>query len=157
MMVFQGPARVFNSEEEGTAAILEGKIKPGDVVVIRYEGPRGGPGMQEMLTPTATIMGQGLGASVALITDGRFSGASHGASIGHISPEAAAGGLLGLVEENDIISIDIPAKKLELVLDEAVIEKRRASWTGPPERNVSDFLKRYASQVTSAAQGAVFK
>ncbi len=157
MMVHKGPARVFNSEEEGTAAIMAGKIKAGDVVVIRYEGPKGGPGMQEMLTPTATIMGQGLGSSVALITDGRFSGATRGASIGHISPEAAAGGLIGLVEDGDIISINIPARQLELLVDEAEIEIRRQAWAGPPNRGVTGYLARYAAQVTSAAQGAVFK
>ncbi|MDR1193978.1 MAG: dihydroxy-acid dehydratase [Peptococcaceae bacterium] len=156
MMTHQGPARVFDSEEEGTAAIMAGQIKAGDVVVIRYEGPKGGPGMQEMLTPTATIMGQGLGGSVALITDGRFSGATRGASIGHVSPEAAAGGPIGLVREGDIIQIDIPSRRLELLVDEAELERRRHLWIGGPDRGLSGYLARYAAQVTSAAQGAVF-
>ncbi len=157
MMVHKGPAKVYDSEEAGTAAILAGEIKPGDVVVIRYEGPKGGPGMQEMLTPTATIMGQGLGGSVALITDGRFSGASRGAVIGHVSPEAAAGGLIGLVENGDIISIDIPSRKLELLVDDAELARRREAWQGAPDKGFGGYLARYASMVTSAAQGAVFK
>ena len=125
MMVRDVTARVFNSEEEGVEAILGGKIKKGDVVVIRYEGPRGGPGMREMLTPTSAIVGMGLGADVALITDGRFSGGSRGAAIGHVSPEAADGGLIGLVQDGDTIHIDIPGRKLELVVPEAEIEERR--------------------------------
>lgn len=157
MMVHTGPAKVYDSEEAGTAAILKGEIKPGDVVVIRYEGPKGGPGMQEMLTPTATIMGQGLGSSVALITDGRFSGASRGAVIGHVSPEAAAGGLIGLIENGDKISIDIPARKLELLVDEAELDRRRKAWKGAPDKGFGGYLARYASLVTSAAQGAVFR
>ncbi|MCL1805137.1 MAG: dihydroxy-acid dehydratase [Clostridiales bacterium] len=157
MMVFRGRARVFDSEEEGAAAIMEGRILPGNVVVIRYEGPRGGPGMQEMLTPTATLMGQELGSSVALITDGRFSGVTRGAAIGHISPEGAAGGLISLIRDDDFIDIDIPARKLELLVDEAEIRRRREEWTGPPDRGVGGYLARYAAQVSSAAQGAIFK
>ncbi|MDR0469385.1 MAG: dihydroxy-acid dehydratase, partial [Peptococcaceae bacterium] len=137
MMIFRGRARVFDSEEEGAAAIMEGKILPGNVVVIRYEGPKGGPGMQEMLTPTATLMGRELGSTVALITDGRFSGVTRGAAIGHISPEGAAGGLIALIQDDDIVSIDIPARKLELLVDEAEIEKRRKAWAGPPDRGAS--------------------
>jgi len=156
MMVHRGPARVFDSEEEATAAILAGSIKQGDVVVIRYEGPRGGPGMREMLTPTSALAGMGLDASVAFITDGRFSGATRGASIGHVSPEAAAGGVIALIKEGDIISIDIPNRCLELVVDSGEIEQRRKAWAGPPDRGLQGYLKRYANRVTSAAQGAVF-
>jgi dihydroxy-acid dehydratase len=157
MMAHQGPARVFNSEEDACTAIYAGKIQAGDVVVIRYEGPKGGPGMQEMLAPTAAIMGQGLGESVAMVTDGRFSGATRGACIGHASPEAAAGGLLALVQDGDLISIDIPARRLELLVAAEEIAKRRAAWTGPPDKGASGYLARYAAQVTSAAQGAVFR
>lgn len=157
MMVHKGPARVFNSEEECVEAIMGGRIVPGDVIVVRYEGPKGGPGMREMLTPTSAIAGMGLDSSVALITDGRFSGASRGASIGHISPEAAAGGLIGLVEEGDIISIDIPNNKLELLVDEKTIESRKAKFV-PLEKPVPDgYLKRYRKMVTSANTGAVFE
>ena len=131
MMLHTGPARVFNSEEEAIEAIYAGNIVPGDVVVIRYEGPKGGPGMREMLNPTSAICGMGLGESVALITDGRFSGATRGASIGHVCPEAAQGGPIGLVEEGDIISIDIPACKIELQVDEATLAARRAKWICP--------------------------
>lgn len=155
MMVHQGPARVFDSEEDATEAITGGRIHPGDVVVIRYEGPKGGPGMREMLTPTATIAGMGLGESVALITDGRFSGATRGASIGHISPEAAAGGVIALVEEGDIVSIDIPARKLELLVDEKTLADRRERWKAP-HRELSGYAKRYAQHVTSGSTGAVF-
>ena len=157
MMVHKGPARVFDSEETASAAILGGKIKSGDVVVIRYEGPKGGPGMQEMLTPTAALVGFGLERSVALITDGRFSGATKGAAIGHVSPEAAAGGLIGLVEEGDNILVDIPARKLELLVDEAEITKRRAAYKGAPDRHLTGYLKRYAQLVTSGSRGAVFE
>ena len=157
MMVHKGPARVFDSEETASAAILGGKIKSGDVVVIRYEGPKGGPGMQEMLTPTAALVGFGLERSVALITDGRFSGATKGAAIGHVSPEAAAGGLIGLVEEGDTILVDIPARKLELLVDEAEITKRRAAYKGAPDRHLTGYLKRYAQLVTSGSRGAVFE
>lgn len=157
MMVHQGPARVFNSEEECIEAIMAGKIGSGDVVVVRYEGPKGGPGMREMLTPTSAIAGMGLDSSVALITDGRFSGASRGASIGHISPEAAAGGLIGIIEEGDIISIDIPNNKLELLVDEDTIASRKAEFV-PLEKPVPNgYLKRYRKLVTSANTGAVFE
>lgn len=157
MMVRDVTARVFNSEEEGVEAILDGKIKKGDVVVIRYEGPRGGPGMREMLTPTSAIVGMGLGADVALITDGRFSGGSRGAAIGHVSPEAADGGLIGLVENGDTIHIDIPGRKLELVVPETEIEERRKRFV-PLEKDVkSPFLRRYAKLVTSAATGGAYK
>ena len=155
MMVHSGPARVFDSEEDATAAIAGGKIHPGDVVVIRYEGPKGGPGMREMLTPTAMIAGMGLGESVALITDGRFSGATRGASIGHVSPEAAAGGIIALVEEGDTVSVDIPARKLELLVDEETLEQRRKVWK-PRIRQLSGYAKRYAQHVTSGSTGAVF-
>jgi len=157
MMVRDVTARVFNSEEEGVEAILDGKIKKGDVVVIRYEGPRGGPGMREMLTPTSAIVGMGLGADVALITDGRFSGGSRGAAIGHVSPEAADGGLIGLVEYGNTIHIDIPGRKLELMVPEAEIEERRKRFV-PVEKDVkSPFLRRYAKLVTSAATGGAYK
>lgn len=156
MYVHSGPARVFNSEEEAMAAISGGKIRKGDVVVIRYEGPVGGPGMREMLSPTSAIVGAGLGEDVALITDGRFSGATRGAAIGHVCPEAAVGGLIGLVEEGDIISIDIPACKIDLLVDEETIAKRRAKFT-PALRPVDGYLKRYRAQVSSSSEGAVFK
>ena len=157
MMVHKGPARVFNSEEDCVDALLADKIKAGDVIVIRYEGPRGGPGMREMLSPTSALAGMGLDNSVALVTDGRFSGASRGASIGHISPEAASGGAIALVEEGDSISIDIPNNKLELLVDEAVLAKRRETWK-PVEKTVPEnsYLKRYRRMVTSANTGAVF-
>ena len=157
MLAFSGAAKVYDSEEEGATAIMAGEIHPGDVVVIRYEGPRGGPGMQEMLTPTATLMGRGLGSTTALVTDGRFSGVTRGAAIGHISPEAAAGGLIALVEDGDTIRFDIPAKTIELLVDEAEINRRRKAWTGPPDRGAGGYLARYAAQVTSAAQGAVLR
>ena len=157
MMVHKGPAKVYNSEEDCMAAIMGGKVKAGDVVVVRYEGPKGGPGMREMLSPTSSIAGMGLDSSVALITDGRFSGASRGASIGHISPEAAAGGLIGIVEDGDIISIDIPNNKLELLVDEKTIAERKAKFV-PFEKPVPNgYLKRYRKMVTSANTGAVFE
>jgi len=155
MMQHQGPARVFDSEADAVAAILGGKIKAGDVIVIRYEGPRGGPGMPEMLTPTSAVAGMGLDKDVALITDGRFSGATRGASIGHVSPEAAAGGLIALVDEGDIIRIDIPAGLLQLEVAPDVIEKRRAQWTPPAPRIKSGYMARYARMVGSASTGAV--
>ncbi|HNR04056.1 MAG TPA: dihydroxy-acid dehydratase [Bacillota bacterium] len=157
MMVHRGPAKVYNSEEDCMAAIMGGKVVPGDVVVVRYEGPKGGPGMREMLSPTSSIAGMGLDSSVALITDGRFSGASRGASIGHISPEAAAGGLIGIVEDGDIISIDIPNNKLELLVDEKTIAERKTKFV-PFEKPVPNgYLKRYRRMVTSANTGAVFE
>ena len=155
MMQHTGPARVFNSEDEANDAILGGKIKAGDVVVIRYEGPKGGPGMREMLSPTSNIIGMGLGSSVALITDGRFSGATRGASIGHVSPEAAAGGVIGLVEDGDIIRIDIPGRVLEVQLDDATLAARAANWQ-PPVQELTGYNRRYAQHVTDASYGAVF-
>ena len=156
-MVHRGPAKVYNSEEECMTAIMGGKVVSGDVVVVRYEGPKGGPGMREMLTPTSAIAGMGLDSSVALITDGRFSGASRGASIGHISPEAAAGGLIGIIEDGDIISIDIPNNKLELLVDENIIAERRLKFV-PLEKPVPNgYLKRYRKMVTSANTGGVFE
>ena len=156
MLRREARARVFESEEEAMRAILDGRIKPGDVVVIRYEGPRGAPGMPEMLSPTSAIAGMGLDKDVALITDGRFSGATRGAAIGHVSPEAADGGPIALVREGDTIRIDIPNRSLELVVDEASLAERRASLTPPQAKVSSPFLRRYARLVTSAASGAVF-
>lgn len=155
MMIHSGPARVFDSEDEAVAAITDGQIKAGDVVVIRYEGPKGGPGMREMLTPTSAIQGMGLGESVALITDGRFSGATRGAAIGHVSPEAAEGGLIGLVQEGDLIEIDINAGRLTLAVDAAELDKRRAGWQQPEPKIKKGYLAKYAKRVTSAATGAV--
>ena len=155
MLVHEGPARVFNSEDEAIASIYAGAIKPGDVVVIRYEGPKGGPGMREMLSPTSAICGMGLDKEVALITDGRFSGATRGAAIGHVSPEAASGGMIGLVEEGDIIAIDIPAGKLELKVADDVLAERRAKWVCPPPNVTKGYLARYAKLVSSANKGAV--
>lgn len=157
MMVHEGPARVFNSEEDACDAILKGKIKAGDVVVIRYEGPKGGPGMREMLAPTSALAGYGLDDSVALITDGRFSGASKGAAVGHVSPEAASGGLMAYVQEGDLILVDIPNRKLELKVSDAEIEKRKQAGVQVPDRQLSGYLKRYAAMVTSGAHGAVFE
>ncbi len=157
MMRRTGTARVFEGEEEAVAAILGGKIVAGDVVVIRNEGPVGGPGMREMLTPTSAISGLGLGGEVALLTDGRFSGGTRGAAIGHISPEAAEGGVIGLVREGDRISIDIPARKLELLVDEAELERRRKDWKPYPKEITSSILRRYSRMASSAAKGAVTK
>ena len=155
MMVHEGPARVFDCEEDAIAAIKGGKIVEGDVVVIRYEGPKGGPGMREMLNPTSAIAGMGLGSSVALITDGRFSGASRGASIGHVSPEAAVGGPIALVEEGDIIKIDIPNMKLELDVSDEVLAERKAKWQPREPKVTTGYLKRYAALVTSGNRGAI--
>ena len=154
MLVHEGPARVYDSEEDAQAAINAGSIKPGDVVVIRYEGPKGGPGMREMLNPTSAIMGMGLGNSVALITDGRFSGATRGACVGHITPEAASGGLIGIVEEGDIIRIDIPANTIELKVPQEIIDKRLANFK-PKQKELSGYLKRYAKLVSGGAYGAI--
>lgn len=154
MLVHEGPARVFDCEEDAQNAINAGKINPGDVVVIRYEGPRGGPGMREMLNPTSAIMGRGLGGSVALITDGRFSGATRGACIGHITPEAASGGLIGVVKEGDIISINIPENRLELKVDQAEIDERMRNFV-PKTKKLSGYLKRYAALVSGGASGAI--
>ena len=155
MMKHQGPARVFNSEGEACDAIRDGKIVPGDVVVIRYEGPKGGPGMQEMLAPTASLVGMGLDKEVALITDGRFSGATKGAAIGHISPEAAAGGMIGLIEEGDQIAIDIPNRSITLLVDDTELQKRKENFV-PYQKDVKGYLKRYAAIVNSASRGAVY-
>lgn len=157
MLVHTGPARVFDLEEDAIAAILSKKIVKGDVVVIRYEGPKGGPGMREMLSPTSAIAGMGLDKYVALITDGRFSGATKGAAIGHISPEAAEGGVIGLVEEGDIISIDIPNGKLELLVDDEVLEERRKNFKPLPPKVTEGYLARYAKLVSSASTGAILK
>ena len=157
MMVHEGPARVFDCEEDAIAAIKGGKIVSGDVVVIRYEGPKGGPGMREMLNPTSAIAGMGLGSSVALITDGRFSGASRGASIGHVSPEAAVGGPIALIEEGDIIAIDIPSNTINVKVSDDELEKRKAAWTPKEPRVKTGYLSRYASMVTSADKGAILK
>ena len=156
MMVHSGPARCFNCEEDASEAILGGKIKAGDVVIIRYEGPKGGPGMREMLQPTAAITGMGLGASVALITDGRFSGATRGASIGHVSPEAAAGGVIALIEDDDIVDINITERKLDVRVSEQELAERKKRWKAP-EKELTGYIKRYAQHVTSGSRGAVFE
>jgi dihydroxy-acid dehydratase len=155
MMTFEGRARCFDSEEQAMAALMDGQITAGDVVVIRYEGPKGGPGMREMLAPTATLMGLGLGDSVALITDGRFSGGTRGPCIGHISPEAAVGGPIALVEDGDRILLDIPRRRLELLVDDQVLEQRRAAWRKPEPKIKKGWLSRYAAVVTSANTGAI--
>ncbi|MFH1411932.1 MAG: dihydroxy-acid dehydratase [Candidatus Omnitrophota bacterium] len=157
MMTHEGPARVFDSEEDAMKAIMGGKIKKGDVVVIRYEGPKGGPGMREMLSPTSAIVGEGLDKDVALITDGRFSGGTRGAAIGHISPEAQEGGVIAVVKEGDRIRIDIPNKSLKLLVDDNEIEKRLKAWIQPDFKVTRGYLYRYAKQVTSASTGAIFK
>ena len=157
MMVHEGPARVFECEEDAIAAIRGGKIVPGDVVVIRYEGPKGGPGMREMLNPTSAIAGMGLGSSVALITDGRFSGASRGASIGHVSPEAAVGGPIALVEEGDIISIDIPGLSLNVKVSDEELAKRKEKWQPREPKVTTGYLARYAAMVTSGNRGAILE
>ncbi len=156
MLHHEGPARVFESEEAAYEAILGGKIKAGDVIVIRYEGPKGGPGMREMLSPTSAIIGMGLGRSVALLTDGRFSGGTQGACVGHISPEAAEGGPIALVKEGDLIEIDIPRRKLTLKVPEGELERRRQAWK-PKQKKVSGVLARYAKLVTSGAKGAILQ
>ena len=156
MMQHKGPAKCYNSEEEAIAAITGGKVVSGDVVVIRYEGPKGGPGMREMLSPTSAIIGMGLGSEVALLTDGRFSGATRGASIGHVSPEAAVGGTIALVEDGDEIEIDIPARVLRVNVSDEVLEERRKNWTAP-KQELTGYLKRYAQHVTSGSRGAVFE
>ena len=157
MLVHSGPARVFDCEEDAIDAIKGGKIVAGDVVVIRYEGPKGGPGMREMLNPTSAIAGMGLGSSVALITDGRFSGASRGASIGHVSPEAAVGGPIALVEEGDIIDIDIPANTINVRVSDEELASRKAKWTPKDPGELKGYLKRYRSLVTSGNRGAVLE
>ena len=157
MMVHEGPARVFDCEEDAIAAIKGGKIVAGDVVVIRYEGPKGGPGMREMLNPTSAIAGMGLGSSVALITDGRFSGASRGASIGHVSPEAAVGGPIALVEEGDIIKINIPEMTLDIAVSDEELAARKAKWQPREPKVTTGYLARYASMVTSGNRGAILQ
>ena len=157
MMRFRGPARTFDSEEAGMKAVMDRKVKAGDVLVIRYEGPRGGPGMREMLSPTAAIVGMGMGNSCALITDGRFSGGTQGPCIGHVSPEAMAGGPIGLVRDGDVIEIDIPARKLTLHVSSEVLAERRKSWSPPSPKITTGYLSRYAQNVTSASSGAVYK
>ena len=157
MLVHEGPARVFDSEEDAIEAIFGGEIKAGDVVVIRYEGPKGGPGMREMLNPTSAIAGMGLDKDVALVTDGRFSGATRGASIGHVSPEAALGGTIGLVEEGDIISIDIPGRKINVKVSDEELEKRRANWQPREPKITTGYAARYAKLVSSASKGAILE
>jgi dihydroxy-acid dehydratase len=157
MLVHEGPARVFDCEEDAIAAIKGGKIVAGDVVVIRYEGPKGGPGMREMLNPTSAIAGMGLGSSVALITDGRFSGASRGASIGHVSPEAAVGGPIALVEEGDLIQIDIPNLSIHLDVSDEELAKRKENWTPREPKVTTGYLARYAAMVTSGNRGAILE
>lgn len=157
MMVHEGPARVFDCEEDAIAAIKGGAIHAGDVVVIRYEGPKGGPGMREMLNPTSAIAGMGLGSSVALITDGRFSGASRGASIGHVSPEAAVGGPIALVEEGDLIQINIPEMTLDLAVSDEELAARKAKWQPREPKVTSGYLSRYAAMVTSGNRGAILE
>ncbi len=155
MMTFEGKARCFDSEEAAMEALMGGKVVAGDIVVIRYEGPQGGPGMREMLAPTATLMGLGLGDSVALVTDGRFSGGTRGPCVGHISPEAAEGGPIALVEDGDTVVLDIPARKLNLKVDDAVLEERRRKWKKPAAKITDGWLARYAKVVTSSNTGAI--
>ncbi|HPM81225.1 MAG TPA: dihydroxy-acid dehydratase, partial [Candidatus Anammoximicrobium sp.] len=158
MLRHAGPAVIFESQEDACAGILAGKVRPGDVVVIRYEGPKGGPGMQEMLAPTSYIKANpDLAKTVALITDGRFSGGTAGACIGHVSPEAAAGGTIGLLREGDVIDIDIPGRKLNVRLTDAELDERRQSWTRPEPRYKTGYLAKYTAMATSAASGAVLK
>jgi len=157
MLRHEGPAVIFDSQDEALAGILSGQVKPGDVIVIRYEGPRGGPGMQEMLSPTSAIIGRGLGKAVSLITDGRFSGATHGSCIGHVSPEAAVGGPIALLRPGDRIRIDIEKRLLEVDLSEAELKARRAAWKAPEPRIKTGWLYRYSRMVTSGSQGAVLK
>jgi len=156
MLVHQGPARVFDSEEAATTAIMKGEFKSGEVIIIRYEGPKGGPGMREMLTPTSLLSGMGMDGKVALITDGRFSGATKGAAIGHVSPEAAAGGPIAAVKDGDIVKIDIPNHKLEVELSQGEIEQRLNLLPTFEPKVKTGYLKRYADRVTSASTGAVF-
>jgi dihydroxy-acid dehydratase len=157
MLVHSGPARIYNSEEEAMKAIMEGEINKGDVIVIRYEGPKGGPGMREMLSPTSALAGVGLDKDVALITDGRFSGGTRGAAIGHVSPEAQEGGPIGILKEGDIIEINIPARSLNVKLTDEEIKKRSAEWKQPDYKVKTGYLNRYAKLVTSANTGAIFK
>jgi dihydroxy-acid dehydratase len=156
IMVHEGPAVVYESQEDAVSGILGGQVKAGHVVVIRYEGPKGGPGMQEMLAPTSQIVGVGLGTKVALITDGRFSGGTRGACIGHVSPEAAEGGPIALVQNGDLIRVDIPSRRLDLLIDEAELSRRSENWTRPEPKINKGWLGRYSKLVTSASTGAVF-
>jgi dihydroxy-acid dehydratase len=157
MLKHTGPAKVYDSEEESMAGIVNGGVVAGDVVIIRYEGPKGGPGMRETLAPTSAIAGAGLSESVALITDGRFSGGTRGPCIGHVSPEAAAGGPIALVENGDMISIDIPARKIDLLVDPKVLETRKKAWAPPEPKIKSGILARYRNSVTSASKGSVLR
>jgi dihydroxy-acid dehydratase len=157
MLVHKGPAVVYDSEEESMKGILSGEVRAGDVVIIRYEGPKGGPGMRETLAPTSAIAGAGLSESVALITDGRFSGGTRGPCIGHVSPEAAVGGPIALVENGDMVSIDIPNRRLDLLVDESVLERRRASWRPPEPKVRGGVLERYRKSVTSASKGGILR
>ena len=157
MFTFRGKARVFDSEDAAMAAIMGGKIRPGTVLVIRYEGPKGGPGMREMLSPTSAIMGMGMGTKVALITDGRFSGGTHGPCIGHVSPEAMEGGTIALVRNGDEIVLDIPKRKLTLNVPAAELGRRKKSWKAPPPKVRTGYLSRYAKLVGSAGTGAVIR
>ncbi|NOX63963.1 MAG: dihydroxy-acid dehydratase, partial [Chloroflexi bacterium] len=157
MMTHTGPARIYESQDEAVEGIMAGEVQPGEVVVIRYEGPKGGPGMQEMLSPTSLIMGQGLGNSVALITDGRFSGGTRGACVGHVSPEAAAGGPIALIEPGDLITVDIPNRRLELHVDDEELARRKANWKPLVRENLPRYLSKYASMVTSGSKGAVLE
>jgi dihydroxy-acid dehydratase len=154
-VVFEGTARVFEREEDAFEAVTKGRIQKGDVVVIRYEGPRGGPGMREMLAVTGAISGAGLGKDVCLITDGRFSGATHGFMVAHVAPEAADGGPIGLVAENDRVKLDVPNRRLDILVDDDTLQKRRSDWTPPPPRYTSGALAKYARLVSSASRGAV--
>ena len=154
-MVHTGRARVFDYMEDATNAILGGQIVPGDMVVIKYEGPKGGPGMREMLSPTAAIVGKGLGETVSLLTDGRFSGATRGAAIGHVSPEAMEGGVFAVIEDGDTITVDIPNRSINLNVDEAAIQARLAAWKQPPLKVKSGYLVKYCKSVSSAAAGAI--
>ena len=156
MMNFKGRAKCFDSEEDATEAILSGRIKSGDIIVIRYEGPKGGPGMREMLTPTASLIGMNLDQSVALITDGRFSGATRGAAIGHVSPEAAAGGVIALVQDGDEIIVNIPQRTITLNVSDEELDKRRSKWKEPKQK-LNGYIKRYADYVTDASNGAIFR
>jgi dihydroxy-acid dehydratase len=157
MLRHDGPARVFESEEEATEAIMNGKINRGDVLIIRYEGPKGGPGMREMLTPTSAIAGMGLDGHVALITDGRFSGGTRGASIGHVSPEAMEGGPIAIITDGDRIMIDIPNKEVRIFLSEQEIQERLSTWSPPDPKITRGYMYRYAQNVSSASDGAIFR
>jgi len=157
LLKHSGPARVFDGEEEAVEAMVGGRVKDGDIIVVRYEGPQGGPGMREMLNPTAIIAGMGMGDKVVLITDGRFSGGTRGAAVGHIAPEAMRGGPIALIEEGDTIELDIEARRIHLAVDDAELNKRRTAWKQPPPKVTEGYLAEYARRVTSASRGAVRK